>query len=208
VNEVSRKEALAKLEGFTDPLRITILTALILKPSSANDLATELEIPIGRVRYHLGRLRKAGLAELHESRPRRGVVERVYFIRPDFLSIDDAASLTAEEMGRANLEVLKMMVRDLLAAFRTGSLFSREEFMLARVPLRLDDEGWMKASKLQHETLDQLLEIHDESSARLERRGGQPISTFAFLLLFEAALSAQEKRSKLSEFGSGEVSGN
>lgn len=205
VDEESRKEALAKLEGMNDPLRVMILTALILKPSSAGDLAAELEIPIGRVRYHLGRLRKAGLAELRESRPRRGVVERVYFIRPHFLSIDDVASLSAEEIGRGNMEVLKAMVRDSLAAFRTGSFFSREEYMLARAPLRLDEEGWTEAAKLQQETLDRLLEIHGESSARLDRDGGRPVAALAFLLLFEAAPGPPKKRSKSSEFNSGEV---
>ncbi|HEY5941577.1 MAG TPA: winged helix-turn-helix domain-containing protein [Solirubrobacterales bacterium] len=196
MTEVSRKEALAKLEGFNDPLRMMILTALILKPSSAGDLATELEIPIGRVRYHLGRLRKAGLAELRESRPRRGVVERVYFIRPHFVSIVDAANLTAEEIGRGNLEILKVIMRDSFTAFRTGSFFSREEYMLARVPLRLDEEGWMEAAKVQQDALDRLLEIHGESSARLDRDAGQPISAFAVLLLFEAALSAPGKMFK------------
>ena len=196
MTEASRKEALAKLEGMNDPLRMMIQTALILKPSSASDLAAELEIPIGRVRYQLGRMRKAGLAELRESRPRRGVVERLYSIRPDFISIDDAANLTAEELGRANMEILKAMVHDFLAAFRSGSFFSREEYMLARSPLRLDEEGWEAASKLQHDTLDRLMEIHGESSARLDRRGGESISALAFLLLFEAAPGAPEKRSK------------
>ena len=196
MTEVSRQEALAKLEGMNDPLRMTILTALILKPSSAGDLAAELDVPIGRVRYHLGRLRKAGLAELRESRPRRGVVERVYFIRPNFLSIDDAANLNAEEMGRANTEILKVIMRDSLAAFRSGSYFSREEYMLVRAPLRLDEEGWAEAAKVQHEALDRLLEIHGESSARLDRGGDQPISAFAVLLLFEAAPGAPGKMLK------------
>jgi DNA-binding transcriptional ArsR family regulator len=193
VTEVSRQEALAKLEGVNDPLRMTMFTALILKPSSAADLAAELDVPIGRVRYHLGRLRKAGLAELRESRPRRGVVERVYFIRPNFISIEDTANLTADEMGPANMEILKAIVRDSVAAFRSGSYFSREEYMLVRAPLRLDEEGWAEAAKVQHEALDRLLEIHGESSARLDRCAGQPISAFAVLLLFEAAPGALEK---------------
>jgi DNA-binding transcriptional ArsR family regulator len=196
VNEVSRQEALAKLEGMNDPLRMMILTALILEPASAGDLAAELDVPIGRVRYHLGRLRKAGLAELRESRPRRGVVERVYFIRPNFISIDDAANLTPEEVVPVNMEILKVIMRDALAAFRAGSFFSREEFMLARAPLRLDEEGWVEAAKLQHETLDRLVEIHGESSARLDREGSRPISAFAVLLLFEAAPGAPGKMFK------------
>lgn len=205
VDEESRKEALAKLEGMNDPLRVTIFTVLLLKPASAGDLAAELGVPIGRVRYHLDRLRKAGLTELRESRPRRGVVERVYFARPEYISADEAANLTEEETGRVNMEALKAIVRDALAAVRSGSLTSREDYMLARAPLRLDEEGWTEAAKLQQETLDRLLEIHGESSARLDRDGGRPVAALAFLLLFEAAPGPPKKRSKSSEFNSGEV---
>lgn len=189
-DEASRNEALAKLEGFNDPLRMAILTALILKPASAGDLAAELDVPIGRVRYQLGRLRKAGLAELREQRPRRGVVERVYFIRPNFVSVEDAAHLTTEEMSQANAEVLKGMVRDSIDAMRAGTLESREEFMVARVPLRLDEEGWKEASELQHDALDGLLEIHARAAKRLDRSGAVALSALAFLLLFEAASSS------------------
>lgn len=202
-HEASRKEALSKLEGFNDPLRMRILTSLILRPSSANDLAAELEVPIGRIRYQLGRMRTAGLAELREQRPRRGVVERVYFIRPDFISIEDASHLTPQEMNRGNAEVLRAMVQDALAALRTGSLSSREDFVLARAPLRLDAAGWEQVSLLQHETLRRMLEIHASSSARIDRSGEEPIGALAFLLLFEAPPPhGYRKSSKLPEFES------
>lgn len=203
VDEASRREALAKLEGMNDTLRVEIMTALLLRPSSASDLASDLDLPIGRVRYQLGRLRKAGLAELREQRPRRGVVERVYYIRPALISVEDAAHLTDEEVNRVNLEALKAMVRDSAAALRTGSLSSREDYMVARAPLRLDEKGWQEAAKLQHQTLDRLMAIHDRANRRIDDSGGEQINALAFLLLFEAAPSGKlNRRSKDPEFGS------
>lgn len=183
-----------------------ILTALILKPSSAGDLASDLGVPIGQVRYQLGRLRKAGLAELREQRPRRGVVERVYFIRPHFISDEDATHLTPEEMSLIHTEILKGIVHDALAALRTGTFSSRDGFIAARAPLRLDEEGWRQASAVQHEALDRLIRIHGESSARLDSKGGESIGAFAFLFLFEAASPGAYKRSKSAEFKPGDGS--
>lgn len=203
----SRKAALAKLEGFNDPLRIRILTALIFKPASAADLAAELELPIGRVRYQLGRMRKAGLAELREERPRRGVVERVYFIRPNLISPEDASHLTQEEINHGHVEILKVIVQDSLAALRTGSFSARKDFMAARVPMRLDEEGWKKATELQHDTLGRLIEIHVEASTRIDRDGLDSIRAFALLFLFEAAPESAYQRSKSSEFKSEKAPG-
>lgn len=208
-DEASRKEALSKLEGINDPLRMRILTSLILRPSSASDLAAELEVPIGRIRYQLGRMRKAGLAELREQRPRRGVVERVYFIRPDFISDEDALHLSSQEMDRGNAEVLRAIVQDFLAALRTGTLSARDGFMIARMPLRLDLAGWEEASRLQHETLRRMLEIHADSSARIDRSGEESIPALALQLLFEAAPpQGYRKSSTLSEFDSDENAGS
>jgi DNA-binding transcriptional ArsR family regulator len=187
VDEVTRREALAKFEGQSDPLRVLILTALTLNPSSANDLAAKLELPIGRVRYHLGRLRKAGLAELREERPRRGVVERIYFSHPDFISNEEADHLTAEELSRASLEVLRAMVRDATAAIRTGNFYARTDYTAARIPLRLDLKGWKEAAALQHQTLKRLLAIHARAGRRLDDEGAEPINSVAFLLMFETA---------------------
>lgn len=182
-----RKKALAKFETMSDPLRMAIFTVLVRKPASAAELAAEFELPIGRIRYQLGRLREAGLAEVREQRPRRGVVEQVYFSHPAVISIEDFAQLTPEEIKRGHVEVLKMMFRDCLAALEKGTFFSHEDFMMARMPLQLDEEGWKQASDLQHETLDRFLKIQESSHARTDAAGEETIDAFAFLFLFEAA---------------------
>jgi DNA-binding transcriptional ArsR family regulator len=182
-----RQEALAKFETLNDPLRMELFTALIRKPASAVELAAQLDVPIGRIRYQLGRMREADLVEVRERRPRRGVVEQVYVSRPTVLSIADTAQLTPDEIRRGHAELLKMIVHDCLAALRKGTFYSREDFMAVRLPLRLDEEGWKAAADLQHETLESFLEIHVEAQARIGSSEAETIDVLALLFLFEAA---------------------
>jgi DNA-binding transcriptional ArsR family regulator len=182
-----RKNALSKYESMTDPLRMELFTLLIRKPATAAGLAEKLGVPIGRVRYQLGRMREAGLVTVREEKPRRGVVEQIYVSQPTVISVEDVAQLTPEEVREGHAEMIKLIVRDCIAALRDGTFFSREDFMAVRLPLRLDDEGWERASALQHETLERFLEIHAKAQARIASKEVEAIDVLAYLFLFEAA---------------------
>lgn len=60
-----------------DPDRSRLVTALLEEPDSAVGLARRLEDSRQRLNYHLRVLEEAGLVEVQEERPRRGVKERV-----------------------------------------------------------------------------------------------------------------------------------
>jgi hypothetical protein len=97
------------------------------------------------------------------------------------------AQLTPEEVRGGHAEMIKLIIRDCVAALREGTFFSREDFMAVRLPLRLDDEGWKRASALQHETLERFLEIHAEAQGRIVSEEDEAIDVLAYLFLFEAA---------------------
>lgn len=72
-----------------DPVRARILRHLA-EPGSATTLGGELGLSRQKVNYHLRALESAGLVELIEERPRRGLTERVlqakarsYLVAPD-----------------------------------------------------------------------------------------------------------------------------
>jgi predicted ArsR family transcriptional regulator len=65
-----------RLRGTLSPLRRRLLVEL-REPGSATTLAAKLGETRQRVNYHLRELEKGGLVELVETRPRRGVTERV-----------------------------------------------------------------------------------------------------------------------------------
>ena len=186
----SRDEVLEKVAVLEDPLKAAILTLLMRRPASIAEVASELDLPIGRARYQLRRLHQAGMVELTEVRPRRGVVERVYRRQPSIVSADEVGLLSVEERGKAVATVLKLVFREALSALRTGVLAQRVESVVARIPLRLDDQGWKDAVAIQAEALDRLLAVQEEASARLEGEAGAaelPIAALACLLLIEAA---------------------
>jgi DNA-binding transcriptional ArsR family regulator len=66
-----------RIATLMDPDRRRLLDALQEAPDSATGLARRLEDRRQRVNYHLRILEEAGLVELAEERPRRGVTERV-----------------------------------------------------------------------------------------------------------------------------------
>lgn len=69
-----------QVAALMDPARRRLLGALGERPDSAVGLARRLGDTRQRLNYHLRQLEEAGLVELVEARPRRGVKERI--LRP------------------------------------------------------------------------------------------------------------------------------
>lgn len=74
-----------------DPMRARILTEL-RDPGSASSVAAAIDVPRQKVNYHLRALEASGLVSLVETRPRRGLTERIvkasarsYALSPDVL---------------------------------------------------------------------------------------------------------------------------
>ncbi|MEJ2504011.1 MAG: winged helix-turn-helix domain-containing protein [Gemmatimonadota bacterium] len=68
-----------------DPARRPLIEALLERPDSAVGLARRLGDTRQRLNYHLRVLEEAGLVELVEERPRRGVKERVLRVSSRFV---------------------------------------------------------------------------------------------------------------------------
>lgn len=176
---------LAELGTIDHPLRFEILTSLSLRPASANELAAQLDAPVGKVRYQLDRLRKAGLAELKETRQRRGVSEQVYFVRAKPLTDDEFSRLSEMQRERMVAGIVKGVLGDVLKGMQGKAFSSRDDFVIARTPIPLDEKGWRDAAKIHREALTKLIEVREESRARFDTEGGPTSEAFSFLLFFE-----------------------
>ena len=109
----SRDEVLEKVAVLEDPLKAAILTLLMRRPASIAEVASELDLPIGRARYQLRRLHQAGMVELTEVRPRRGVVERVYRRQPSIVSAErEHEHLTRREEGPQGVRIVVSGLHD------------------------------------------------------------------------------------------------
>jgi DNA-binding transcriptional ArsR family regulator len=122
-----------KVRMALSPIRRRLLE-LLREPSSATQLAAELELPRQRVNYHLRELEKAGLVELVEQRQRRGFTERILRARPGAFVVDPAVMTTAE--SRAMNRIHDQFAAEHLVEVASGTVRD-----VARMQARADDAG-------------------------------------------------------------------
>lgn len=189
-----KDRALAKLEAIDHPLRLAIFTALSLRSASTKELAKELKAPLGKVRYQLNRLRTAGIAELKEERQRRGVAERIYAVHAEPLSEAELMHLSGSQREKVITGILKAIFGDALKALRAGLFASRDDFVVARLPMSLDEQGWAEAVAIHRRAQVELIEAGTESRRRIEDGGPAVADALAFLLLFEMGRPAPAGR--------------
>jgi DNA-binding transcriptional ArsR family regulator len=65
-------------KALAHPLRTRVLAALEDRTASPSELATELDVPLGVLSYHIRRLTALGFLKLVRRVPRRGAVEHYY----------------------------------------------------------------------------------------------------------------------------------
>jgi DNA-binding transcriptional ArsR family regulator len=157
---------------LSHPLRPRILQILADRgEASPNEIASELDVPLGTLSYHTRLLRDAGWIELVREVPRRGAVEHFYraVVRPE---IDDAHWERLPVGIRRRLAAMTVgeVLRSAAAAATTGG-FDVAGAHVDRVPLELDDEGVEELSRVLTNALEEALAIQQRST---ERRAGEP----------------------------------
>jgi DNA-binding transcriptional ArsR family regulator len=180
-------------KALAHPLRVRILTSLHRGISSPNQLAQELDEPLGNVSYHVKTLLEYDCVELVKTEPRRGAVEHFYrATERAFFSDADWAKIPASARKGIDGVVLEAIGQDATAALTEGTIDSRTDTHISRSPMVLDEAGWSEVTKLLAETLEQANKINEESADRLAKDGGDGISTSLSLLHFE--LPAKEAK--------------
>lgn len=107
---------LAQLKVLADPLRVRILEALCEQPRTTKQVAERLGEKPTKLYHHVEALDRAGLIELHSTRPNRGTLEkyfraiaRAFKTDPDLFSSEPDcsswAAMTAEMLERSAAEV-------------------------------------------------------------------------------------------------------
>jgi DNA-binding transcriptional ArsR family regulator len=173
-------------KALAHPLRVRILTELNRGISSPNQLAQELDEPLGNVSYHVKTLLEYDCVELVKTEPRRGAVEHFYrATERAFFSDADWAKIPASARKGIDGVVLEAIGRDATAAMLEGTIDSRTDTHITRTPMVLDDAGWTELSKLLGETLEQAMKISEDAADRLANDGAQGIPTSLSVLHFE-----------------------
>lgn len=146
----------AALAAVGNPVRRRLLTALAESPDSASGLADRLDDSRQRVNYHLKALESAGLVELAEERPRRGLTERMFrpvsrrfALDPSILGSLDAGGSVPEGDRWAAAYTIALVSRTLreVVALRGKSAEQQKRLAVAALDttVRLGDPAAMES---------------------------------------------------------------
>lgn len=167
------------------PIRAKALSMMAERPTSPKEIAAAVGKPIGNVTYHIDELVKAGTVMLVDEKKRGGATEHFYLAT----TVDDETSSRLDPRQREVLARtgLHLIIADAARAMEAGTLSSRADTQLARIPLRLDEEGWREIRDLYVATLDAALAAASRSAKRLDEDGGDGFRAVAVAMLFEMA---------------------
>ena len=161
-------------KAFAHPLRVQILIILNERVASPNLLAQELDQSLNLVAYHVRVLEKYDCIELVDTKQRRGATEHFYrATRRQFLSDAEWSRMPTVLRPGLSGAMLKAVFDDIEEAVSKNTFDEIEDRHLSRVPMVVDKQGWDDVAGLLGETLDRLLEIQAEASARIAA-GDQP----------------------------------
>jgi DNA-binding transcriptional ArsR family regulator len=173
-------------KALAHPLRVRILTSLHRGISSPNQLAQELDEPLGNVSYHVKTLLEYDCVELVKTEPRRGAVEHFYrATERAFFSDADWAKIPASARKGIEGVILESIGQDATAALTEGTIDARTDSHVSRTPLNLDEQGWTELNKLLGDLLESAMKIGEESASRLANEKADGIPTSLSLLHFE-----------------------
>ncbi len=173
-------------KALAHPLRVRILTSLNRGISSPNQLAQELDEPLGNVSYHVKTLLEYDCVELVKTEPRRGAVEHFYrATERAFFSDADWAKIPASARKGIDGVILEAIGQDATQAMIEGTIDKRTDTHISRTPLVLDEAGWDELTKILKDTLESAMKIGEESASRLAKDKAEGIPTSLSLLRFE-----------------------
>jgi hypothetical protein len=182
-------------KALSHPLRAHVLTILNERVASPNQIAGELDEPLGNVSYHVKTLAEMGCIELVRTEPRRGAIEHFYraVVRP-FFSDQDWKRLPPSARQGISDATLQLIWEDTSDALSAGTFDRRTDRHLSRSPLVLDEQGWEQVNDLLLEMMNRVMEIEAESAKRRAADGEAGMNTKMVLMHFESSGSAENRK--------------
>lgn len=167
------------------PVRARALSMMAQRPTSPKEIAVAVGKPIGNVAYHVRELEKAEMAMLVKEEKRGGATEHFYVAT----TMDNEASSRISPDQRALIarHGLHLIIADAAQAVESGTLASRPDAQVARIPLYVDEEGWREIRDLYVDVLEAAMEAASKSAKRLDDGGTGGFRALAVTMLFEMA---------------------
>ena len=174
------------LRAISHPLRHRLLGMLDGRTASPNQLARELDLPLGRVSYHIRLLSDLGAIELVRTEPRRGALEHFYrAVTTVWFSEADWQKLPRSARRGILGQNLQHIFGSVTAAADGGG-FDGASSVVLRAPLELDEEAQTEIADLLRETIERAREINLRAAdRRTNSNGATTTSTELAILHYE-----------------------
>jgi hypothetical protein len=173
-------------KALSHELRAEVLTYLIEHgKSSPKEMAECLAGTTTDIDYHAKQLVSYGCAELVEEKPRRGATEHFYIatMRP-LLEIEDCEKMSKRERADFSAVIADRMLADIELGFASDTIDARVERHMSRMPMLLDEAGWLDALAIVDSALERLFDVQAESDERRQESGDPGTRVSAMLACF------------------------
>ncbi len=197
-----RKQEAPRSSGKTDssrlarilahPVRVRILSIANRREISPAGFAREHDLDVKRVSHHFALLKKHEALELVRTRQVRGAVEHFYRgIRPAIFHSEDWKQFPRSVRDGAAGAALDDLASEVGQALESGSFSRHDDSHLIWNPLLLDEEGREKMGRWILGVWGKVLEIQDESIARMAESGEPGVKVAFAVMGFEMAPSGK-----------------
>lgn len=176
------------IKALGHPVREHILAVLNERIASATEIGEELGADVSAFYHHVEELERLGCIEKVATRRRRGANEHFYRAKRA-LFFDDTAwrRLPATLKADISTSFLQNVFGDAVAAIEASTFDARDDRHLSWTTGWLSASGWRRMTALVNDTLEQLIEIRDESACELAKSGEKGIPATIAIMAFESA---------------------
>jgi DNA-binding transcriptional ArsR family regulator len=178
------QEALVRALGH--PIRVSALTILTEGVASPKQIATELDMPLSNVSYHVRVLDELGLIQIVEEENVRGSVAHFYrAVQREVITHSDWQRLNSKVRSAFSGQVMEALIADAAGSLASGHFDRREDRHLSRTRMVLDEKGWQRVADIQGKALQAILKEEKAAAGRLSRSSSEGIHVVAGMLCIE-----------------------
>ena len=113
-----------QLKVLSDPLRIRLLTTIIVKEATGKQLGDEFQMSASKIHYHLRELENNGLAEVVRTEEKNGIVQKFYRA----VALDYVVSETLLPSGQWDPSMMQEVMANQLRIARSRVYETNEAF--------------------------------------------------------------------------------
>ncbi len=190
--KATKDEAKKTIKSMANPLRNQIVVFLNERIASRAELATELGFNWSEINYEIEALEKAEIVERVAEKRKGNTIEvfykattRAYLNPSEWLEVAGPIKVALRSSLFRNLMV------DATAAISEEAYDSLPDAHMSWTPMIIDDEGWAALTAILLRTMEEAIEIQEESAERLIAADEEGISCTVSILGYPSAV---EKR--------------